>query len=633
MQRILLIGLFGCLFLGIVAGASQTEGGTGPQEACEQEACQPDNASSPMGTNLSPVKDWSSEYPIIDIFKLSRPWIAHDFANGQWDTREEADIDVDDDGWVRSLPSANSELNFRTVGTLIFTRMDKRYPEGEYTVLYDGEGVISYGRDANKIVSKSVLGRDVIAVSHTDSRGEGGIYIQIESTDPNGTGNYIRNIRILMPGFTEADLENNLFHPTFLQSIAPYKVLRFMDWMQTNYEYNSLSRRREPRDPLTEPLHPLEQLEYNPRLNQRDWEVDPLWGKRPEPSHARYSTDEGVPIEVMVSLSNQLDADPWFNMPHHASNFYVWSFAKMVHEQLESDRLVFLEYSNEVWNSGFGQAQWVEQQAVAKWGDSGRASHELRYMWYGMRSAEMCQIWKDTWGDDADRIKCVLGTQATNTYIAEAMLNCELYEKAPCDQYHDILAIAPYFGQHIGQTIYEPIVSQWAANPEEGLDKLFDELEHGNQLSPESDVFKGTLPNIIAQMIEYGELANQRGMNYIAYEGGQHLVGVGSTIANVPIADLFAEANRDPRMATIYARYLSEWHAAGGQIFTHYSSTSIYSQYGNWGAQEFYEQVDPVKDETIDKHIDETGCLWDICSGKVVYEVWIPIVISPEAER
>ena len=633
MQRNYLYGIFGCLlfiFIGLISRASETEGSHQDTTTCETTACTRGNSESPMGTNLGAAKDWSSEYPFTDAFKLSRPWILHDFADGVWDTLEQDLLDADANGWVKSLPTSDAEANFRTIGTLMFTKLANQYPEGEYIVYYEGEGTIEYGRDARKNEAKSRDGRHVIDVTHGDAQYEGGIYLQITETDPNGTGNYIRNIRVAMPGFSETDLDTQLFHPQFLDSISRYKVLRMMDWMETNHAKDPLARRRTPRQPLTEPIHPLDQDEYNPLLNQRDWEIDLLWEERAQATDARFSTDKGVPIEIMTRLANQLGADPWFNMPHQASNHFMWAFAQVTLEELDPNRLVFIEFSNEVWNSGFGQSVWVEQQAIAKWPDSAYTSHELRYIWHGMRSAEMCNIWKDTWGDQAHRVRCVLNTQAANLWVGEHMLDCPLYEEAPCDRFHDIVAIAPYFGQHIGNSAYESIVQQWADNLETGLDQLFIELEHGTILDAQPYIFKATMENVNDQMAKYGKLTQERGLGYMTYEGGQHLVGVGPTLNNESIAILFASANRDPRMKALYQDHLDVWHEVGGQIFTHYSNTSIYSKFGNWGAQEFYEQPMAAKHESIQQHIETTPCLWEMCSERITYDYWLPIVITLE---
>jgi hypothetical protein len=87
--------------------------------------------------------------------------------------------------------------------------------------------------------------------------------------------------------------EQQIFHPTFLSRIRNYNVLRFMNWMETNDS---------------------EQSE---------------WRDRPRISDARWST-KGVPVEVMVELANQVKADPWFCMPHLATDEYITEFANLV---------------------------------------------------------------------------------------------------------------------------------------------------------------------------------------------------------------------------------------------------------------------------------------------------------------
>ncbi len=652
MQSYNRIGILVCL-LALLVGTVVI--GVNSAESTIPATCEPDcraNHNSPMGTNLTPVNDWSSEYPFIDAFKLSRPWITHGEDNWPWDTNEQDRLDLDDEGWVRSLPAMGASTSYQEVGTLMFTKMGDRYPEGEYIVLYDGLGTLEYGLDARKVYTKSVLGRDVIQVTHANTIGDGGIHLKITATDPFFEGNYIRNIRVLMPGFTEADLAADTFHPDFLQSISPYKVLRFMDWMRTNYEPTFRAATRSA-DIEFEMVHPLDQQAYNPMLNQTDWDVDvdvsgrapltdTMWLSRSLVTDVRYSTDLGVPAEIMVTLANETGADPWFNMPHQATDAYVTAFATLVHDSLSSERLVFVEYSNEVWNGGFGQALWVAEQGQAEWPDSGLDQYRLRYMWHGMRSSQVCNLWKAAWGEDADRIKCALNTQATNSFVGNTMLDCDQWTESPCDQYHDVLAIAPYFGQHIGHAVHQAELEAWASEPITGLNQLFGEIMTGTVLTTTpSYLFKASLPNISLKMQEYGNLAAARGLSMLAYEGGQHLVGVGATQWNPDIANLFAEANRDPRMATAYADYLEMWHAAGGEIFVHYTSTSINSPYGNWGAQEYYDEPTAVKSPSIMEHIETNECDWAVCSVSIVpvtptpsptpvpprYDVWVPVVL------
>jgi len=54
---------------------------------------------SPIGINLSTVKDWSSEIVFIDLFKRARPWTSID-QKGQYTKNP---IRTDKNGWILSL--------------------------------------------------------------------------------------------------------------------------------------------------------------------------------------------------------------------------------------------------------------------------------------------------------------------------------------------------------------------------------------------------------------------------------------------------------------------------------------------------------------------------------------------------
>ena len=80
------------------------------------------------------------------------------------------------------------------------------------------------------------------------------------------------------------------------------------------------------------------------------------WDDRPKPDDATFSK-KGVALEVMIDLCNRQQADAWFCMPHLADDDYVRNFARTVKEQLDPSRKVYVEYSNEVWNSQFPQTR------------------------------------------------------------------------------------------------------------------------------------------------------------------------------------------------------------------------------------------------------------------------------------
>lgn len=79
----------------------------------------PQGQKSGAGMNLSGWDYWVPDMPLIDQFKRSSGWLTQcyyptnatckDFTNGagSWDTLEQAKMNVDENGWVKSLPAAN----------------------------------------------------------------------------------------------------------------------------------------------------------------------------------------------------------------------------------------------------------------------------------------------------------------------------------------------------------------------------------------------------------------------------------------------------------------------------------------------------------------------------------------------
>jgi hypothetical protein len=473
-----------------------------------------------IGTNLATVADWSTQLPFIDAFKSSRAWMPQVPEEYIWDTGERDKIFFDKDGWIKSLPS---DTQYKSVGTLMYREMDGKYPGGQYIVLYEGEGTLEYGYDAKKDETFSSLGRDVIDVTPSDA----GMWLQIRETDPN---NYIRNIRVIP---SEYENSNSTFNPDFIDRIDDFKALRFMDWMDTN---NS---------------------------DQADWE------DRPTPESARYSID-GVPVEVMVELANKTNTDPWFTMPHMATDEYITEFAEYVKNHLEPKRKIYVEYSNEVWNTRFEQSKWVLEQAKKEWGGS-RSDNDLRLDWYSKRTTEVTQIWDEVFGSEKERVIGIMGGIAANSWASERVLSYEWTDEPKSHQEYgiDAIAIAPYFGYYLGEPKNQSEIESWRSESNGGLDKLFKEIKQGEVLSDSPE--GGALAQSYKWMSDHATFADSEGLELLAYEGGQHLAGLGGVENNDRITELFIKANRDPRMGEIYKEYLQKWHSLGGDLFMNFN--------------------------------------------------------------
>ncbi|MEY4700082.1 MAG: hypothetical protein RL326_269 [Pseudomonadota bacterium] len=512
-----------------------------------------------LGTNLTSVTDYSPQLPFIDLFKISRSWFTQCTAgqdpgctnNNSWDTGEAQSLDLDSSGWVRSLPSRASAPIFTMAAT--YWDVPAQFPAGRYVVRYEGEGTIEYGLGAAKDTSRSTTRRDVVSVDPSN----GGILLRITSTDPNNNGNYIRNISVVRESDEEL-LPANTFSASFLSQLYPYQALRFMDWMRTNDSSNV------------------------------------TWGGRALSTDARYSTDKGVPAEVMINLANTTGKAPWFTLPHQADDTYIQSFAALARATLRADLPVYVEYSNEVWNDAFSQGSWVQARGEAAWPGGTESGFTKRINYYGRRAAEICDLWKAAFSGDPGRVVCVVASQAANSWTASEALSCPLWNQGPCVT-HGIsaLAIAPYMGDYIGQQDARSEVHSWAAQGDGGLSTLFSELRSGSRLS--GGPAGGGISQSFGWIEENKGVADANGIALVTYEGGQHLVGIGSAGNDESITTLFTNANRDARMGDLYNEYLSGWNNRGGGLFMHFTDITEYSKYGSWGALERIGQTSSPK--------------------------------------
>ena len=227
----------------------------------------------------------------------------------------------------------------------------------------------------------------------------------------------------------------------------------------------------------------------------------------------------------------------------------------------------------------------------------------------------MCDIWKDIWGAESERIVCVLSGQAANAWTRSQALDCPLWTGAPCVAHGiDTLAIAPYIGAYIGKGMHEAEVTGWTYDPDGGLERLFYELSIGGVLS--NGPASGALQQASNDIVNNASVAATYGLKLTAYEGGQHLVGVGNVVHNTALTELFIAANRSPRMGALYAQYLTLWKALGGGLFVNFENTSRYTKWGSWGVREYLDHWGSPKEAALKDFIDHNPCWWNACTGR-----------------
>lgn len=571
------------------------------------------NRQSPLGVNIEQLNYWSTQWMLVDVFKRGSSWFPQcdwDECDNTWDTGESELIDVDEHGWVRSLPAENDpDVDYRFVSTIIFFDAEGHYPAGQYVVLYDGEGTLRYDHDAVKIEELSGPGRDVIEVSVPSN---GGIKIEVRATDPNQTGDYLRNIRVITPGgicdnnpfiyattaescsspenFTAfVDIyETQRFHPLFLQKLTPFHVFRTVQLQKTNDQFTLSS-----------------------------------WQDRPVLEDAFWSGEYGIPLELIYELANYLKADPWVNLPTRADDTFVANFSAMMRENLDEGLKTYVEYGNEVWNTAAPyetNGQWIQQQGQAQWPDSTENEYIIRINWFAKRTSEICEIWKTDWAAESDRVQCVMGGFVANPWLNDQALSCPLWAAenggTDCSQNIDTLAIGVYFGGYLGYSAFYPQLQTWMAEEDGGLNLLFEEMIQGGVLAAnegETPPADGAISEITQYISQNKDVADQYGLTLTAYEGGQHMVGIGALGNEEALTNLFIEANRDERMAILYQDLFETWRDLGGELFVHYSYVRQPSQWGSFGLLEYQTQETTPKWEATLDFIEDNPCWWDGC--------------------
>lgn len=457
-----------------------------------------------IGITPSGVGFTTREWHFANIFNSARHW------------QSNQPIAYHPDGWPDLEPG-------QSVNTLMHRGMNGHYPAGTYTVRWDGTGTVA------------IAGFDVDGASWgapiADTTGEftfdvtnpanGGIALRIDASDD---ADHVRNIRVYPPGIDPDNAPT--FHPTFLERLEPFEFIRFLSWCG---------------------------------VGQTTGDVQ--WADRPLPTDPTQSTVRGVSLEHMIELCNTLDVDPWFCMPHLATDDYMQQFAAFVHANLEPERTVYIEFSNEVWNFIYPQAVWNATQA----GMQGIN----RFHHYANMSLRTFDIWEAEFGPDyPDRLVRVVGTQRGHHAVSDGIL-----EHIPEGE-ADALAPAAYF--YVNATLGPDDIT--ADTP---LDVIFDAAEIGIYGTGNPDIIFGadeTLDEFAREQV----VADAKGMDVISYEGGQHLV---STFApGHPAEERFAAANQHPKMGHLYFDFLRELDAMGIEGFTHLGYISDQdSPDGAWG--------------------------------------------------
>ncbi|MDF1727355.1 MAG: hypothetical protein P1U53_06365 [Sulfitobacter sp.] len=526
-----------------------------------------------VGIGLSAHKDWSTQVPFLDLMKSARAWIGH--VPGQWGGRDSAALEaagvLDAEGWPVEMPA-----DLGSIGTLILTDMPEEAIslKGRYVLRYSGQGIIEVGGRATNVR----YGKGEVRFDYAPGPGPVDIRIQrINRSDPP------RITSIVKQEHLAAVDQGAIFNPDWLARMEGFAALRFMDWMETNG--STLAR----------------------------------WEDRPKVEDATWF--DGIPLETMIALANKLEVDAWFNIPHLADDDFVSRFAAMVEADLDPERRAYVEFSNEVWNWQFAQANWADQQGRARWNKG-----DTWMQYYGLRAAEVARLFSGVFSGQEDRLVNVISTQTGWLGLESEALEAPLLQAegqpAPVDAF-DAYAITGYFGGRLGHAEAVPLLEDWIGESltaageradAEGLTGAArtDFIEaHRYDLARArvvQDLTDGSLSGDPASTVAeltgtfwpyHAAVARKHGLDLIVYEGGTHLVGVGGVVENEDVSNFMQHFNYSPEVASLYAILLEAFPKVGGDLYMHYADVGKPSIWGSWGALRHLDDENPRWDQLL----------------------------------
>ncbi len=501
-----ILGRLGMVAVLLGTGVAALGLGLAPKGATKPNASvgAPSGLSKPMpiekvmlGVNLGSLPYWSHDRVLANLVAASNWKLAGPLSGGGWGDYPPEMLDAS--GNIKILPEGHKAI-------LILVRPAAPFTTKVINCTFTGTGRFeTSGSVRIKSSSAHAISMTMTWSPTLSELGWLGL-VSMSTADP------VRNVDCREDGLPK----DAVFAPEFLNFLKDFGGVRYMDWQNVNANSKS-----------------------------------PSWAAIADTKRANQLGTEGVTIDLLVGLANEAAVDPWFVMPYNASDDYIRRFATYVHDNLNKDRLAYVEFGNEVWNPGFSAAQQAQAEGLSA--KLSTSPFEARMKRYAQKSAHALRIWSSVYTDRPKAIVRVISGQAACTWCSDQILGFQDAAKAA-----DAFAIAPYI-QH---DAYSYTIGT--------LDKLFTDLDK-------------SVDAAIDVSVEQKAIAGRYGLKLIAYEAGQHLGGA----AGGSNMDFVRAIQSDPRMGRAYTRYLNGWRSRVGGTIMHYSSTGPISQFGSWGLREY----------------------------------------------
>ena len=488
--------------------------------------------------NLAAINlHWANDYSppfFADAMLTCREWDGLVFNSGG--------VTVDAQGW----PTSDAAV-------IVWSGYTHR--SGVYKLKFEGQANISF--------EWASVGTSITNINYNSSINTTTADVNIASACNSfrlkftGTTGGVKNVQLMRPiaeGSSTAHAFTETFDRKMIDILKQFDVVRYMDFQNTN---------------------------ENP---QKSWSDRVLPGSRQNVKQQNLYLNKlkpkGCAWEYVIMLSNETGTSPWINIPHLADDNYVTQLANLFkngangYPALDANLNLYIEYSNELWNTGSGFSQTNQLADSAEACVRANINHPINYdltcttndsltvaskRWtlfpriVAYRSAQISQLIRNVFGNTEimTRIKPLLCWQVSKT----ALNNWGSQELNFIDKYFSsVRADNP--------TPRQANYFYWGGGS-------------AGYYAPEttatiSDVWDSKDFNVAtwAPAVQYASaLTSAFGLKLVFYEGGPSFGSATGANGYIPIG---ATSWNTPEMKNEILEHHNAFTSGGGKIFNHY---------------------------------------------------------------
>lgn len=465
------------------------------------------------------VLDNPTSRPFINAFKQAWSWQG-DRGGAQWDALVSGGYMTSGGQLISVAPNSGG---FRT--RMLFNMPAQAGGTGRWRMRWEGIATVDlYGVQNVTRPTANEINFDFVA--------NGSSWVDVVVRTINPAGGQIRSFSVVHQDDIADFDAGEIYRKQYLEEIKNYDTLRFDEWIG------------------------ILRSEGEGGLRITSWESRAL------------PTDEifhrFVPYEYMVELCKETNSNMWVCLPTAATNDHMVEAAKLIKNLLPEPLKVYAEYSTKTWDfSGTPQAHYCAEKGREAFGTS--SGSEFRN-WYGMRSTQMAQFWRQIWGTD-DRLQTVVQHQADwqggEVDVLEAPLWRQRSNTRGLPVYVEPSSVIDVFTVHAqidGGMAYGGRTNQietWRTtlSRENAFNNLRDQLLRGTYWAADR-----TITTLTPKWEHYVEVANSKGMTLAVYEVGNHLNGIGGTAATRQFVQDFSVSSQ---MGEVYTTTFNRLREVG----------------------------------------------------------------------